>query len=262
MFSLRGDGNVVRNTTIASYERTGVMITGSDNTVINNVIRGGTAAANTANAAAIMVSGNGADRNRIISNVLVQTAHDGIRVLDADDLLIDHNTISDNTGDALSFVPTALGNSTTAASLCIRNNILTLNQGAALQAGAMASMMFSNTCELSLAGGLYGNDQYGNGAVCAGSGCGGCNCLTQAPVGGQASFFEFALAPAYTSTSFGDEDFFCIAEAMLIDAADVVDGNLGSPGSQPHDLNGSEPGNFVPTAPDIGGRESGAEGCY
>ena len=70
------------------------------------------------------------------------------------------------------------------------------------------------------------------------------------------------MPPAYTSTTFGDEDFFCIAEATLIDASDVVDGDLTTAGSQPHDLNGREAGNFVPTAPDIGGRESGAEGCY
>ena len=86
--------------------------------------------------------------------------------------------------------------------------------------------------------------------------------MIPAPVGGQASFFEYSLPPAFTSVSFGDEDFFCLAEAMLIDAADVVDGDLATIGSQPHDLNGREPGNFVPTAPDIGGRESGAEGCY
>jgi len=262
MFSLSGNGNVVRNSRISSYERTGVLITGADNTVFNNVIRGGTAAVTVGAAAAIMVNGNNADRNRIISNVLVQTAHDGIRVLDADDLLIDHNTISNNGGDALSFVPTGGGGATTATNLCIRNNILSANTGAALRAGSMATLTFSSACELSLAGGLYGNDQTGNGAICAGASCGSCSCLTQAPVGGQASFFEYSLAPAYTSTTFADEDFFCVAEAMLINAADVVDGDLATAGSQPHDLNGREAGNFVPTAPDIGGRESGAEGCY
>ncbi len=262
MFSLSGNANIVRNSTIASYERTGILITGSDNTVNNNVIRGGTAAPTVSNAAAIMVSGNNADRNRIVSNVLVQTAHDGIRVLDADDLLIDHNTISGNGGDAMAFTPTAGGNSTTATTLCIRNNILSSNTGAALRAGNMAALTFSTSCELSLAGGLYGNDQTANGAVCAGAGCPACTCLLQAPVGGQASFFEYSVAPAYTSTTFGAENFFCIAEPTLIDAADVVDGDLVTAGSQPHDLNGREAGNFVPTAPDIGGRESGAEGCY
>jgi hypothetical protein len=98
--------------------------------------------------------------------------------------------------------------------------------------------------------------------VCAGSNCLACACLTPAPVGGQASFFEYNLAPAFTSTSYGSEDFFCVAEAMLIDAGDVVDGDLTAAGSQPHDLNAHEPGYFVSTAPDIGGREDGAEGCY
>ena len=262
MFLLGGDGNVVRNSTITSYERTGVMITGADNTVLNNVIAGGTAAGTFANAAAIMVNGNNADRNRIISNVLVQTAHDGIRVLDADELLIDHNTIAGHAGDAISFVPGVGGNTTTAANLCVRNNILANNQGAALRSPAMTALTFSTACELSLTGGLYGNDQVGNGGVCAGTACTGCACLAQAPVGGQASFFEYSLPPAFTSTTFGDEDFFCVAEALLIDAADVVDGDLVTVGSQPHDLNGREPGDFVPQAPDIGGREDGAEGCY
>jgi len=246
----------------AHRQRTGVMITGADNTVLNNTIRGGTAGVATANAAAIMVSGNNADRNRIIANVLVQTAHDGIRVLDGDDLLIDHNTIAANGGDALSFVPTAGGNPTTAANLCIRNNILTGNSGAALRSPANTGIAFNSLCELSLTSGIYGNDQFNNGAVCAGSNCAGCACLAPAPVDGQANFFEYNLAPAFTSTTFGREDFFCIAEAMLIDSGDVVDGDLVTPASQPHDLNGREPGNFVPTAPDIGGREEGAEGCY
>ncbi len=262
IFLLSGAFNTVRNSTIASYERTGVLITGTDNTVLNNTIRGGTAGVATANAAAIMVSGNGADRNRVVANVLVQSAHDGIRVLDGDDLLIDHNTIAGNGGDALSFVPTAANGTTIAANLCIRNNILTGNTGAALRAPANATIAFNTACELSLAGGLYGNDQFGNGAVCAGTNCTACACLTPAPVGGQASFFELNLAPAFTTTSFGREDFFCVAEAMLIDSGDVVDGDLVTAGSQPHDLNGREPGNFVPTAPDIGGREEGAEGCY
>ncbi|MBA3452970.1 MAG: right-handed parallel beta-helix repeat-containing protein, partial [Deltaproteobacteria bacterium] len=262
MFALDGSDNVVRNTTIASYERTGVMITGTDNTVINNVIRGGTAAVTVANAAAVMVSGQTADRNRIVSNVLVQNAHDGIRVMDGDDLLIDHNTISGNLGDALSFFPTAAGNQTNAQNLCVRNNLLSDNVGAALRAGPMATMTFSTACELSLTGGLYGNDQVANGAVCAGTACTACACLTQAPVGGQASFFEYSVAPAYASTTFGDESFFCVAGTMLIDVADIVDGDLGTAGAQPHDLNGRDPGSFVSTAPDIGGRESGAEGCY
>ena len=36
MFSLSGSANIVRNSRIASYERTGILITGADNTVINN----------------------------------------------------------------------------------------------------------------------------------------------------------------------------------------------------------------------------------
>jgi len=262
MFALSGNANVVRNTTIKSYERTGVFIAGSDNTVINNVIRGGTAAGTAPFAAAIMVHGNAADGNRIVSNVLVQSAHDGIRVFDADDLMIDHNTIAGNAGDALSFMPTGGGNTATAANLCVRNNLLANNQGAALRSPALTALAFSPACELSLVGGLYGNDQVGNGAACAGTACAGCACLTPAPIDGMASFFEYAVPPAFTSTSFGDEDFFCVAEAMLIDAADLVDGDLVTPGSQPHDLNGREPGTFVPKAPDIGGREDGAEGCY
>ena len=126
----------------------------------------------------------------------------------------------------------------------------------------MANLTFSAACELSLAGGMYGNDQVSNGAVCAGAGCGGCSCLVQAPIGGQASFFEYSLAPVYTSTTFADEDFYCVGEAMLIDAADVVDGDSVTAGSQPHDLNGREAGNLRHRAGHRWPRRAGAEGCY
>jgi len=261
MFALSGDANIVRNSTITSYERTGVLITGADNTVLNNVIGGGTAAVTSANAAAIMVNGNTADRNRIISNVLVQTAHDGIRVFDADDLLIDHNTIAHNAGDAISFVP---GQAATRR----RRQPVRPQQPPGEQPGRRPPVASADRDDVQHRlravprGGLYGNDQVGNGEVCAGTACVWLRVPDAGPGRRSGELLRVRRAARVHEHELRRRGLLLRRGADADRHADVVDGDLVAVGSQPHDLNGREPGDFVSTAPDIGGRENGAEGCY
>ena len=240
MFELSGNDNTIRNSTIVGYERAGIVVAGDNNVVANNVIRGGTNAP--ADGAAAIVIANNRSNTLIVSNVIVQNAHDGIQNTNADGTTIDHNTIAFNGGDGIHFIVGAVTDT------CIRNNIIANNTGDALESNVAVG--FSTTCDDPLTGGRFGNDQFGNGdGACGGTVCGTCQCTGIA----EANLFEHTVNPAFASTTFGDEAFFCIAEATLIDSMDVVNAS--------YDLNGAGPGNFDPPAPDGGGRESGEPGC-
>jgi hypothetical protein len=96
----------------------------------------------------------------------------------------------------------------------------------------------------------YGNDDYRTaGSLCLplGSSC---------PPAVTGTLFGFPVVtmvdPSFTSTTFGNADFLCLGSGNgLINVA----ADLG------YDRNGTDPGNFNGTAPDVGGRESGSGGC-
>lgn len=256
---MSGTNNILRNSSIGGFERNGVMITNAGNEVSNNVFHGGTTTTQTSSAAAVLISGNNADNVRVVSNLIVDNAADGIRLFDGDSPVIDHNTIAFNEGDAIE-----IDANNTISTMCIRNNLLTHNAGAAIEI-ENNNFTWSSTCDDTLSGSppQYGNAQVGNGTACAGSDCGSCSCLSAAPINGAQNFFEHVLDPAFTyvSTTVAEEDAYCIAAPALIDSADNVDGNLVASGVQLLDLNGREAGRIVGDAGDIGGREAGAEGC-
>ncbi len=243
----------VRNNVIDVYRYRGIYVTGDngggdDSLFADNVVRGGTEGPGNERGGIVL---RNVARVSLVGNVIAQSNHDGIQLTDADDVFVDHNTIANLTNassDGLDVYGTA-----GSTNLCVRNNIFSeVTRDALAINAAGSSFNAAAACTGALTGG-YGNDFFtsGSGALCGGTQCASCVCLPST------GFWELNVAGAFTTTAlsaFTPADagqFYCLGAAALIDVGD----DLG------YDRNGGQTGNFNGTAPDIGGREAGANGC-
>lgn len=240
-----GTDNQVLNCTINGYERRGIYVNGGARAnVHNNVIRGGSDGSGTPRGGIVVVSSTD---SKVVGNVIAQLsgAQDGIQITSTTNLFVDHNTIDDSgagaiNGNGINFITTASTNT------CMRNNIVTS------QAVGLRYSVTGNTWNTAAGctgplgvGPTYGNNANGNTANCDTTNCNACACL---PAG---TFWEFNIAPTYVGTNIANADFFCVSAAGLLNSGDDLS----------YDLNFTDAGNFNGSAPDIGGRESGSQGC-
>ena len=223
IIQISGDNTTVRNTEIDGFERRGVYVNGGDGAqLLNNLVHGGTDGQGREKGGIIL---RNSANSTIAGNVVVQNNMDGIQIRQSTNPFIDHNTSANNGGSGVEFYKNA------SLGVCMRNNNITDNTNSALNA-VDNNPVFDETatCTTPLAAGpSYGNNRATNAGGDCGGLCGGCSCV---PAG---TFWEFGIAAAYISTTPGDAEFYCPAEASLIDAGDDL---------TLYDLNASEPGDF------------------
>jgi hypothetical protein len=153
---------------------------------------------------------------------------------------LDHNTLAANSNDGVNFY------SAKSTNVCMRNNIVANNGGAALTWVSGTTWNTAAECTTPLAAGpVWGNAAYGNKTVCAGA-CASCKCQ---PTG---LFWPFSTDPAFLSSDLSSAaTAYCLGAASFIDAVK----DLG------YDRNGPSPGNFAGAGPEPGAREAAALGC-
>jgi len=241
IMQIQGDNNTVQNCVFEGFERRGVYVDGGDNAqLLHNIITGGINPQDNDSGAIILKDSTG---SVVAGNTLANNAMDGLQVRKAISPFIDHNTIADNGGSGIEFY------GDDSANVCFRNNNVTGNADFALNADKTVTFDTSSSCTAPLSSGpAYGNNDFDNtGGSCGGNECLACACL---PAG---SFWEYSVDPLYTSTTAGEQDFYCLdPSSALVDGGDDL---------LSYDLNGDAPSDFNGSGPDIGGREDGPGDC-
>ncbi|MDF1563582.1 MAG: MopE-related protein [Deltaproteobacteria bacterium] len=246
-FHVEGSFSTLSGVQASGFSDEGVKLTGAGNRVIDSILHGCLGPPSGGRAGVVIdFDGGGVkpDGNVIADNLIVNNACAAIQLRESPDAtVIDHNTIAFNTS-GVTFLSAGVG----ASNLCMRGNLITDNTGAALEFNKLATFDTSAACVGPLpVGPVWGNGQVANAlGACSGSVCAACACL---PAG---SFWSHDLAPAYLETTDPTAaNAFCPGEVGLVDQG--VD--LG------YDLNGPQDGLHAGAAPDLGARETGAEGC-
>jgi len=248
VIEVKADDNIVRNCRIEGFEHRGIYIDGgpaldrgANVQILNNVVTGGTYAQGNETAGIVVRNAVGAV---VAGNtVAFNNAMDGVQLRNAVSPFIDHNTIAQNGGSGLDFYEDP------SSDVCLRNNNVTDNAEFGLTASVAVTFDVTSACTGPLSSGpAYGNNDFNNGSgPCGGSQCAACGCL---PSG---SFWQYGADPLYSSIAVEDQDLFCLgATSSLVDSgADLLS----------YDLNGTAPGNFNQSSPDIGSRERGPSHC-
>ncbi len=250
--SITGAMSKVSSTTITGFADRGIHVEGglSMGTLIAEcVIAGGTGAPDDGRGAVVLVN---TPQARLVHNVIAANAMAGVLVDKASGLWIDQNTVADNGGDGVKF----FNRSSTA--VCMRSNLVSGNAGYALVITSSSAPTWETDgaectapLEASGAGYDYRNAQNGNAAACSASSCRCTGSIT--PCLPKGSFWPLSPGPdPFASTTAGAPSFYCLAPGNALINAGV---DLG------YDLNGSTAGSVNGSAPDIGGREKGANGC-
>jgi len=240
LVEIKGDGNIVENCVFLGFERRGIFVDGGDGAqLLNNIITGGiNSQADDSGAIILKTSAN----SIAAGNTLVDNAMDGLQIRQTIAPVIDHNTIADNGGSGIEFY------GSDSSGVCLRNNNVTGNADFGLHARKVVTFDDTASCTAPLSSGpTYGNNDFDNtGGSCGGDDCLACACL---PAG---SFWEYSADPLYTSTSSGDQGFYCLdPSSTLVDGGDDLS----------YDLNGDAAGDFNGSSPDVGGREDGPGDC-
>jgi hypothetical protein len=281
-----GDDVTVANCTIAGFKQQGILVSVASyptyvaerNLLYNNLIYGGTDAA--ADGRGGIVVQNAID-TRIVGNVVVNNQSDGLQLIrcrtqtsDPSHItFIDHNTLAYNSDGIDVYGDTSV-------SLCARNNIFSNNLGAAIRYSVNQPATFwakdDARCTGSLVDGYWGNVAPTDAAAKNAYRCQNdarcnvgseCSCLTM----GATNFFQYSTNPAYQSIAVTDPTYYCVSPSTapeLIDSGAVLGPTDPlDPLYRVYDLNGTAPGQFTDApavagnGPDIGARESGAQGC-
>ncbi len=230
------EGTRILDSTIRGNHMVGIQIEVSG--LAGTLIAGNRIVGNDVDGVRLYASG---DVVSLVGNVVAGNGEDGIEVIDAATTRIDHNTIATNSQKGVRFS----GSLITGA--CMRNNIVSHNGLAAVELANAVGWDVTPACTAPLVGGTnYGNNLYGNTQTCLGS------CVDPYPVA--SNFWQYAIDPAYRSTDVDVGTYYCLgASNGLIDAGADLGYDLILPLAQAPQ--------YLGTAPDIGGRESGAAGC-
>lgn len=234
-----GSGVQIRDNVISGFNLRGVqLIGGSFNKVTGNRIHNTLAGAGDDQAALVLMGTTGTE---VSGNLLTNNASDGLQIRGATGPFVDHNTIASNTRDGIQVYGEA------STGLCVRNNIVALNAGNALNFVQVASTFdTSNSCTGPLPSGpvVYGNNTHLNTRECAVDNCAACAC---AP----ANFFSSNVDPKFASIDDSEAIAYCPGPSTLIDAAADLS----------YDRNGAALGNFAGSGPETGGREATVYPC-
>ena len=240
LVEIKGDGNIVQNCVFLGFERRGIFVDGGNGAqLLNNIITGGINSQGDDSAAIILKT---SANSTAAGNTLANNAMDGLQIRQTIAPVIDHNTIANNGGAGIEFY------GSDSSGVCLRNNNVTGNADFGLNARKVVTFDETPSCTAPLSSGpTYGNNDFDNtGGSCGGNECLACACL---PAG---AFWEYSADPLYTSTSSGDQGFYCLdPSSTLVDEGDDLS----------YDLNGDAPGNFNGSSPDVGGREDGPGDC-